>query len=151
MKEKSENITKMEFLLTLNDNIVVQRFFNVKGYNPKTKGAIELHELVKEIQDDIHKDLKMKSVIYLLDNQAQIEDDPEVLNTSNTDGPEVFNIFIKHGDMTICHRQWDSKIYPPKIRYTVDIRPHLKKLLKDLTDIFSEENLTFKYMNYQLV
>jgi hypothetical protein len=151
MKEKYENVTKMEFLLTLNDNIVVQRFFNVKGYNPKTKGSIELHNLIKEIQEDIHGDLKMKSVVYLLDNQNQIEDDPEVLNTSNTDGPENFNIFIKLGDETICQRQWDGKMYPPKIRYTVDIRPHLKKLLKDLTDIFSEENLTYEFMDYQLI
>jgi hypothetical protein len=151
MKEKYENVTKMEFLLTLNDNIVVQRFFNVKGYNSKTKGSIELHNLIKEIQEDIHGDLKMKSVVYLLDNQNQIEDDPEVLNTSNTDGPENFNIFIKLGDETICQRQWDGKMYPPKIRYTVDIRPHLKKLLKDLTDIFSDENLTYEYMDYQLI
>lgn len=151
MKEKYENVTKMEFLLTLNDNIVVQRFFNVKGYNPKTKGSIELHNLIKEIQEDIHGDLKMKSVVYLLDNQNQIEDDPEVLNTSNTDSPENFNIFIKLGDETICQRQWDGKMYPPKIRYTVDIRPHLKKLLKDLTDIFSDENLTYEYMDYQLI
>lgn len=151
MKEKYENVTKMEFLLTLNDNIVVQRFFNVKGYNPKTKGSIELHNLIKEIQEDIHNDLKMKSVVYLLDNQNQIEDDSEVLNTSNTDGPENFNIFIKFGDETICQRQWDGKMYPPKIRYTVDIRPHLKKLLKDLTDIFSDENLTYEYMDYQLI
>lgn len=151
MKEKYENVTKMEFLLTLNDNIVVQRFFNVKGYNPKTKGSVELHNLIREIQEDIHGDLKMKSVVYLLDNQNQIEDDPEVLNTSNTDGPENFNIFIKLGDETICQRQWDGKMYPPKIRYTVDIRPHLKKLLKDLTDIFSDENLTYEYMDYQLI
>ena len=26
-------MTKMEFLLTLNENIVVQRFYNVRGYN----------------------------------------------------------------------------------------------------------------------
>lgn len=32
---KEQDSTKMEFLLTLNDNIVVQRFFNVRGYNPK--------------------------------------------------------------------------------------------------------------------
>ena len=29
---QEESITKMEFLLTLNDNIVVQRYFNVRNY-----------------------------------------------------------------------------------------------------------------------
>ena len=36
MKEKND-VTKMEFLLMLNENIVVQRYFNVKGYNPKAR------------------------------------------------------------------------------------------------------------------
>jgi hypothetical protein len=150
MKEKNENLTKLEFLLTLNDNIVVQRYFNVKGYNPNAKRSIEFYNLVKEIQEDINEDLKMKTVIYLLDNQEQIELEPEILDTSNTDGPEEFNIFIKLGDETICHSQWDGKVYPPKVRYTVDVRPHLKRVLKDLTDIFSDENLSYEYLNYQL-
>jgi hypothetical protein len=50
--------------------------------------------------------------------------------------------------MKICHRLFDAKIYPPKIRYTVDIRPQIKSLLSDLTDIFSAENLTFN--NYEI-
>jgi hypothetical protein len=32
---KEESITKMEFLLTLNDNFVVQRFYKVRNYNTK--------------------------------------------------------------------------------------------------------------------
>ena len=151
MKEKTENLTKMEFLLSLNDNIVVQRFFNVRDYNPKTKNSYEFYQLVKEIYEDINQTLKMKSVVYLLENQSEIEVNPEILNTSNTDGSEDFNLIIRVGDMTICHRQWDGKVYPPKVRYTVDIRPHLKRILKELTDIFSDENLSYEYMNYTIV
>ena len=36
MKEKTET-TKLEFLMTLNNNFVVQRYFNVRGYNPKAR------------------------------------------------------------------------------------------------------------------
>ncbi len=42
IKEKSD-MTKMEFLLTLNDNIIVQRYYNVKGYNKDAKNSIELY------------------------------------------------------------------------------------------------------------
>jgi hypothetical protein len=90
-------------------------------------------------------ELKMKTVNYMLDNSYDIQNNPEVLNTSYTDGPEYFNLFIKQGDMTICHHQMDAKIYPPKIRYTVDIRPHIKSLLSSLTDIFSSKKLTYEY------
>ena len=50
----------------------------------------------------------------------------------------------------MCHRILDAKLYPPKIRYTVDVRPHLKSLLYELTDIFSSEELNYKYLNVNL-
>ena len=84
------------------------------------------------------------------DNMYEIINNPAILETSYTDGPEYFNIFIKQNDMTICHRQIDAKIYPPKVRYTVDVRPHLKNLLMNLTDIFSSKNLTYNYLDVNL-
>lgn len=150
MKEKND-ATKLEFLLTLNENIVVQRYFNVKGYNPKARASMELHDLVKSISEKIHQDLKSKALDYMNENANQIISNPEILDTSNTEGPEYFNVYIRIGDETICHRIWDAKVYPPKTRYTVDVRPHLKKLLRDLTDIFSTENLNYTYLEYQLV
>jgi len=150
MKEIND-VTKMEFLLTLNDNIVVQRYFNVKNYNPKAKSSYTMVEVMGQIKEVIHEDLKAKSCYFLLDNYEQILLDSEYLSTSNTDGPESFNMYLKIGDLTICHYGWDAKIYPPKIRYTVDVRPHLKSVLNSLTDIFSDENLSYNYLNIQLV
>ena len=138
MITKDQETTKLEFLMMVNDNIIVQRFFNVRNYNSDAKNSLELYEYLYE--------LKMKSTIYLLENSYEIRHNPMMLETSNTDGPEKFNIFIKDGDMTICHRQMDAKIFPQKIRYTVDIRPHIKSILSELTDIFSRENLTYEYL-----
>jgi hypothetical protein len=59
-------------------------------------------------------------------------------------------LYIKVGDETICHRQFNAKMYPPKVRYTVDVRPYLKNILKGLTDIFSDENLTYTYLDLEL-
>lgn len=150
MKEKND-IVKLEFLLTLNENIIVQRYFNVKGYNENARGSMELYHAVKSISEKIQNDLKMKACTYMSENIDQIITNPEILETSNTEGPEYFNVYVKVGDETICHRIWDGKVYPPKTRYTVDVRPHLKKLLRDLTDIFSAEDLTHNYLNYKLV
>ena len=150
MKNQND-VTKMEFLLTLNDNIVVQRYFNVRGYNPKARKSIDMIRTVEEISNKLIAGLKEKTLVYMLDNYNQIALDPAILDTSNTDGPEYFNIFIKLGDETICHKIIDAKIFPPKIRYTVDIRPQLKSVLRSLTDIFSSEDLTHTYMDYQLV
>ncbi len=42
MSKEKNDITKMEFLLTLNDNIIVQRYYNVKGFNGEAKNSMEL-------------------------------------------------------------------------------------------------------------
>ena len=142
---KDQETTKMEFLMMVNDNIIVQRFFNVRDFNSKAKNSYELYDFIKDFKETLEQEFKMKSVSYLLDNNYEIMNNPEMLNTSYTDGPEYFNIFLKQNDVTICHRQFDAKVYPPKIRYTVDIRPHIKNLLYGLTDIFSSQNLTFEF------
>jgi hypothetical protein len=84
----------------------------------------------------------------MLDNQYEIIENPDVLNTSITDGPENFNLIIKLGDMPICHRVFNAKVYPPKVRYTVDLRPKLKNILGGLTDIFSGDNFNFSYPEF---
>jgi len=149
MREQ-QDITKMEFLLTLNDRIVVQRFYNVRDYNASAKNSYDLYEYVRWVKDVLHEDLKKRTVSYMIDNKEQIMEDANVLNTSMTDGDEFFNILIKTNDVTICHRQFDAKLYPPKVRYTVDARPYLKDILKGLTDIFSAEDLTYEYLGLPL-
>ena len=147
---KDQESVKLEFLMMVNDNIIVQRFFNVREFNNEGKNSLELYELLREFKDDIQTQLSLKTVTYMTDNMYEIINNPNILETSYIDGPEYFNIFIKQNDVTICHRQVDAKIYPPKVRYTVDVRPHLKNLLMSLTDIFSDENLTYDYMEVSL-
>ena len=147
---KEQDSTKMEFLLTLNDNIVVQRFFNVRGFNPRAKNSVDLYEYIKILKEELQYYLKMKTVIYMMDNQEAINHDPKIMETSFTDEPEIFNIFVKVGEQTICHRVFDGKLFPPKVRYTVDVRPFLKDVLRELTDIFSENKLTYEYLEFDL-
>ena len=149
-KVRDQDVTKVEFLLMCNDNIVVQRFFNVKGFNKNAHKSEEFYDHMNSLCREFQYDLKMRSVVYMLDNKYEISENPEILNTSITDGEENFNIFIRSGDTTICHRQFDAKVYPPKIRYTVDIRPHIKSVLFTLTDIFSSRKLTYDYVGVSL-
>ena len=149
MKEQND-VTKVEFLITLNNNFVVQRFFNVKGYNTDAKNSVELTDYIKDLSNELRTKLRNKTVVYMLENRFQIEEDTSILETSNTDGSETFNIILKIGNETICHRIFDAKVYPPKVRYTLDIRPSIKNILRELTDILSDKNLSFEMMNYSL-
>lgn len=147
---RDQDQVKMEFLLTLNENIVVQRFFNVRGYNPKARLSVDLYEYMYDVKEVLHNYLRMKTVVYMLDNKEAIAHDPNIMNTSFTDGDENFHIYVRIGDETICHRIFDGKFFPPKVRYTVDVRPFLKDILRDLTDIFSSQTLSFKYLDFDL-
>ena len=147
---RDQDQVKMEFLLTLNENIVVQRFFNVRGYNPKARVSTDLYEYMYTVKEVLHNYLRMKTVVYMLDNKDAIAYDANVMNTSFTDGPENFHLYVKIGDETICHRIFDGKLYPPKVRYTVDVRPYLKDILSNLTDIFSKHDLNHEYCGIEL-
>lgn len=147
---KEMDSTKMEFLLTLNENIVVQRFFNVKGYNPDAKNSIEFYQFIKDLKDELQYYLKMKTVVYMMDNMEAIMHDPKIMETSQTEEAEYFNIYVRVGEQTICHRIFDGKLFPPKVRYTVDVRPYLKDVLKELTDIFSKDELNYEYCEFDL-
>ena len=143
---REQDITKLEFLMMVNENIIVQRFFNVRDYNSDAKNSIDFKEFMDDLIDHLQHHLKMKAVTYLLENQYEITANPNILNTSFTDGPEYFNIYLKQGDKLLCHRRFDAKIYPPKVRYTVDIRSSIKGILSDFTKILSTDDLSFDYL-----
>lgn len=145
---REQDVTKVEFLLMCNENIVVQRFFNVKGFNKTAHKSEEFYDYIRTFCNQLQYDLKMRSIVYMLDNQYEISENPDVLNTSITEGDENFNLYIKVENMTICHRVFDAKVYPPKVRYTVDLRPKLKTILSELTDIFSDKKFNYFYPQF---
>ena len=137
--------------MNINENIIVQRFFNVRDYNPKAKNSMDLYELINDFKRDLERQLRIKTTTYMLDHQYDIINDPTIMDTSKTDGPEHIRITIKMNDNVLFVREIDAKVYPPKVRYTVDVRPHLKDLLLNLTDVFSSEELTVDYLDKVLV
>ncbi len=144
-----QDITKFEFLLTLEGNIICQRFFNVKDYNPVARKSMDMHEYVKNICEEISEDLKIKSSDYLCENQNYILNNENV-EDSKSDQKEYFLLEIKLDDNVFIQRIFPAYLYHPKVRYTVDIRPKLKRILSVLTDILSSEELETSYLQYEL-
>ena len=147
--QNQENITKFEFLLSLEGHIVCQRFFNVRDHVDQARRSMDLHYYVKNICEDFMEDLKIKSSNYLCENQNYILNS-EVVDESATTEKEHFLLEIKLGDDVFIQRLFPAYVYHPKARYTVDIRPRLKRILSDLTDILSSEELETSYLGYEL-
>lgn len=146
MKENESNSTKFEFVLKLNDNIVVQRYFNVKGFNKKTLKSMELTEEVATVVNEIAEQLKIKTCDYMSNNYSQFLNE----KVEDTEDSNYFTLAIRKDDRDVVVRYFEGSYYPPKVRYTVDIRPSLRRILKNFTDILSEKNPTTNYLNYSL-
>jgi hypothetical protein len=145
----NQDATKFEFLLTLGKNIVCQRFFNVRDHNSQARRSMDLHEYVKDICEEISYDLKSKTLDYLTENQDYFYG-LKTAEPAENDEKEYFLLVLKLGEDVFIQRMFPSYIYHPKVRYTVDIRPSLKRYLSDLTAILSSEELETTYLNYQL-
>jgi len=145
----NQEITKFEFLLTLGGNIICQRYFNVKDYNPKARRSMDMHEYVKNICEEIEYDLKIKSSNYLCENQNYILNS-EFVEDSNGKDNDHFLMEIKIGEDVFIQRIFPAYLYHPKARYTVDIRPKLKRILSDFTEILSYDELETTYLQYEL-
>ena len=136
-------MSKFEFLLKINGNIICQRYFNVRKHNPKTLSSLELYEEVDDIKTKLRYYLKKRSWDYLYDQYNQYTN---VVNLSEQDlegsEDEVFEIEIKENGRNIITTILPSHIYPTRVRYTVDIRPLIPQILSELSDTLSLRKTT---------
>ncbi len=145
----NQELLKFEFLLTLENNILCQRFFNVREYNPQIRHSMDLYYIVKNICDEIGEDLKIKTMDYLYDNMDFFYDSDDS-ETKLDSTQEYFVLEIKLGDEVFIRSMFPANYYHPKVRYTVDIRPYLKRYLSELTNVLSSKDLETTYLNYEL-
>jgi hypothetical protein len=139
---------KFEFLLTLDGNIICQRFFNVRDYNPRCRKSMELHYEVKSISEEISEDLKLKSSDYLTENQNFFMNNDFVEDPKESE-EQYFLLQIKQGDDVFIERIFPAHYYHPKVRYSVDIRPKLRRILNNLTEILSLREPETFYLQYE--
>ena len=148
-QQQQENITKFEFLLSLEGHIVCQRFFNVRDHVSDSRRSMDLYYYLKNFCEDISEDLKIKSSNYLCENQNYILNS-EFVEDSNGKDNDHFLMEIKIGEDVFIQRIFPAYLYHPKARYTVDIRPKLKRILSDFTEILSYDELETTYLQYEL-
>jgi len=146
---QNQDITKFEFILTLENNIVIQRFFNVSNYNPASKNSLDLYETVTEICEEIAGDLKRKTLSYMGDTMEYVTDSQRAEDRNNFK-EENFLLRIKLGERVFISRVFPAHIFHPKARYAVDIRPQVRQILGDLTNVLSSTELNKNYLQYEL-
>lgn len=154
---ENQDLTMFEFALSLGNNIIVQRFFNVKNLNIKAQNSYDLYEEVTNICESISNDLKMKTLEYLDVNRHfyfEINEEGEniPLKTDTEEiSEEYFKLQIKKDNKTIIERIFPAHYYHPKVRYSVDIRPKIRSILNTLSHLLSSNKVSTKHINYSLI
>ena len=140
--QKTEEKEEFEFVLSIGDNIICQRFFTVRNHNHRSLKSLDLYWSVDNIKDIIVKQLISKT-LDVVDEYFKEDMTKKVVD-------EDFTIYIKRGTKTIMTRIFPAYIYPPKVRYSVDIRPKISQILRELTDTLSTKKTNSYYLDKQL-
>lgn len=147
-EEKREQ-RKFEFTLYLNDNIIVQRFFNIIGFNHRAINSLNFKEAVDDNMQLIQSVLKDRTLDFITEHQRHFLETQDYEQNSSKD---VMKIVVKHDGKVIAYREWDATIYPVKVRYTVDIRQHIYELITRVQKCLCTptKELETEYMGYNL-
>lgn len=143
---------KFEFVLYINENIICQRYFSVKDFNPSSIKSIEAKECVDRCVSIIQEDLKTKTFDYLEKSYNPWKEQlPEEIVSENIyENEDVFDFEIKVDDKIVAKRRFTGNVYPQRVRYSVDIRKMIPSLIREIQETFSEEKFTVEYCGISL-
>ena len=143
---------KFEFILYINENIICQRYFSVKDFNPSLLKSIDAKECVDTCVSIIQSDLKQKTYDYMEKNYNPWKDQkPEDVVVENIfDNEDVFDFEIKTDEKSIVKKRFTGNVYPQRIRYSVDIRKIIPTLIREIQETFSREIFCVEYSGISL-
>jgi hypothetical protein len=123
-----------EFLFKINDNIIVQRFFTVNNYNPLSCFSMELKEAVDECTAIIQNEMKSRSLDFMDEFKYYFADDPNFDRNSNDDH---YYFQVRVDGKTVIESSWSATIYPAKIRYDVNIKKYISRIISIIQNALS--------------
>ncbi len=139
---------RFEFVLHINNKIICQRYFNIRDYDEKAHLDVEN---MKELMDNlvgmnngqigtlgiIPNRLKEKAVDYLWENYNPYSIQTQEDIKQNTDKDDNFQFEIKVDKRTIAKGQFQGNVFPPKVRYQVDIKDIIPTIMAEIREYLS--------------
>jgi hypothetical protein len=144
-KKFDENL-RFEFLFCINNDIICQRFFNVRDYNEDVLISLELKELIDSIagtgvtEGILPSFLKEKSVDFLWKSFDPYAEPSMNLDTQNKN--DVFSFEIKVDKNTVAKTTFSGDLFPKKVKQYVDIRELIPTIMAEIRTVFSQKKYT---------
>lgn len=143
---------KFEFLLKINGNIICQRYFSVKNFNPKSINSLDLYDCVDDCTGMIQEQLKEKAIDYLWNqyNPYEKQTEEQINRTPIYEKEDIFDFEIRIDEKTIIAKRFTGNVYPQRVRYSVDIRELISKIISRIQETLGQENFTVEYASIKL-
>ncbi len=172
-----------EFVLRINGNIICQRYFNIHNFNPDVIESLEMKELLDSIAGMNNNDFGQMGIIpkFLKDRSSEyiqfFEDNPHLSYKAGEESEkniwakeDNYTFEIKIDDEVVGLILFSGNVFPPKIRYKVNLKHktniwgereldengkaiHLDiipSIVKEIKKTFSQKTYTKDYMGYDL-
>jgi hypothetical protein len=149
--KKSIEEQRFEFLLYINGNIICQRYFNIRGFNEESLNSLELkytHDYCVEI---IKETLKNKTVDYLWEffNPYKEQTSEEIPRGDIYEKEDVYGFEIRVDKRSVIESKFTGNVYPPKVRYQVDIKEIIPRIIGEIREGLSQKNYSNKWGQLQ--
>jgi len=141
---------KFEFILRINGNIICQRYFSIKTFNTHFQWGII--DCLEDCVEMVQKQLKNKSVEYLWaqHNPYEKQTEDQINRTPIYDKEDIFDFEIRIDERVVAAKKFTGNIYPQRVRYSVDIRELIPKIINQIQDILGQEKFSVEYSTTKL-
>lgn len=126
---KTKTNYQFDFSLFINDKIICQRLFKDNNYK---KNYIDFNDAVEiiTITTNLIKDfLKSESIDILWKNY---ESNNQKIMYSKEQNNELLKVTISYNSKLIASSFIEAYIYPPKVKYNVNIRPIIPTIFSNI-------------------
>tara|TARA_R110001606_G_scaffold384392_1_gene547232 strand:+ start:189 stop:662 length:474 start_codon:yes stop_codon:yes gene_type:complete len=149
-KKISKYSDKFEFILRINENIVCQRYFNIRGYNNTAKDSMDLKWELEEVVSKIQSYLKEKSEDFLWVNYNPYRTKNSVVREEKKEGEDYFTFEIRVDGKIIIVERFTAMDYPPKVRYSVNVKSLIPEVISKIQRCLSKRKYltTSAYYGY---
>lgn len=138
---------KFEFILRINGNIICQRYFAVKKFNQKVVSSLDIMYCANNCVEMIQDNLKDKAIDYIWNqfNPYGIQDPEQINRTSIYEKEDIFDFEIRIDEKIVAARRFTGNVYPQRVRYSVDIRDLIPKIIAQIQETLGQENFHVEY------
>jgi len=102
---------------------------------------------INECVEMVQEDLKDKSIDYLWNqyNPYSIQDVEQINRTPIYEKEDIFDFEIRIDEKMVGTRKFTGNVYPHRVRYSVDIRDLIPRIINHIQEALSEEKISVEF------